>query len=288
MEKSDIKALTFDLFGTILDLGGSLTPYIAEFLKAKGADVSADRFWDQWRARQRIEQYQDTLVMLGHSGYLETVRRAFVYTLNLNGIQTSGEEVQDFMGAWDKLSPFPEVLPALERLKSRYQLVILSNGDPHFLDHLAKNRVRWDFDDIISVTDVGAFKPHPAVYRYAAIRRLRLDVSECLMVSANSFDVMGAKVCGYKSAFVNRYELPYEDSPYLPDVTVADFTELADVLWLVDWFIGSVSPTRHEYIREVRKWVKRRLEACKGLIYVRYGLMKHLISQGGLRTISMS
>ena len=88
MERSDIKALTFDLFGTILDLGGSLTPYIAEFLEAKGADVSADRFWDQWRARQRIEQYQDTLVMLGHSGYLETVRRAFVYTLNLNGIQT--------------------------------------------------------------------------------------------------------------------------------------------------------------------------------------------------------
>ena len=150
MEKSAIKALTFDLFGTILDLGGSLTPYIAEFLKAKDADITADRFWDQWRARQRIEQYQDTLVMLGHSGYLETVRRAFVYVLNLNKIQTSGEEVQDFMGAWDMLSPFPEVLPALERLKSRYQLVILSNGDPHFLDHLAKNRVRWDFDDIIS------------------------------------------------------------------------------------------------------------------------------------------
>ena len=230
MERSDIKALTFDLFGTILDLGGSLTPYIAEFLRAKGADVSADRFWDQWRARQRIEQYQDTLVMLGHSGYLETVRRAFVYVLNLNGIQASSDEVKDFMPAWDMLSPFIEVLPALERLKSHYQLVILSNGDPHFLDHLAKNRVRWDFDDIISVTDVGAFKPHPAVYRYAAISRLRLKVEECLMVSANSFDVMGAKVCGYKAAFVNRYGLPYEDSPYLPDVTVADFTELAEEL----------------------------------------------------------
>ena len=65
MEKSDIKALTFDLFGTILDLGSSLKPYIAEFLKAKDAPIAADRFWDQWRARQRIEQYQDTLVMLG-------------------------------------------------------------------------------------------------------------------------------------------------------------------------------------------------------------------------------
>ena len=66
------------------------------------------------------------------------------------------------------------------------------------------------------------------------------------MVSANSFDVMGAKVCGYKSAFVNRYELPYEDSPYLPDVTVRDFTELADVLVeissLVHW-IGEPDAT---------------------------------------------
>ncbi|MCZ6680749.1 MAG: haloacid dehalogenase type II [Candidatus Poribacteria bacterium] len=231
MEKfANIKALMFDLFGTILDLGGSLTPFIARFLEAKGADTPPERFWDQWRARQRIEQYQDTLVMLGHSGYLETVRRAFVYTLNLNNIQTSRDEVKDFMRAWQELSPFPEVRTALERLKSRYKLVILSNGDPEFLDHLAKNRVQWDFDDVISVTDVGAFKPHPAVYRYAAISRLRLEVGECLMVSANSFDVMGARACSYKAAFVNRYQLPYEDSPYLPDVTVSDFTELADAL----------------------------------------------------------
>ena len=91
-------------------------------------------------------------------------------------------------------------------------------------------RVRNRRHTAFSVTEVGAFKPHPAVYRYAAISRLRLEVAECLMVSANSFDVMGAKVCGYKAAFVNRYELPYEDSLYVPDVTVADFTELADEL----------------------------------------------------------
>jgi 2-haloacid dehalogenase len=169
-------------------------------------------------------------MMLGHSGYLETVRRAFVYTLNLNGVQASSNEVKDFMRAWQELSPFPEVLSAVERLRSRYQLVILSNGDPDFLDHLVKNRVQWDFDDVISVTDIGAFKPHPGVYRYAAISRLRLEVGECLMVSANSFDVMGARACGYRAAFVNRYALPYEDSPYLPDVTVKDFTELADTL----------------------------------------------------------
>jgi 2-haloacid dehalogenase len=224
-----VRALTFDLFGTVLDLGGSLTPFIAQFLQSKGSKASADRFWEQWRARQRIEQYQDNIMMLGHSGYLETARRAFAYTLGLNHIQATKDEVKEFMRAWQELSPFPDVVPALERLKARYQLVALSNGEPHFLDHLVKNRIKWQFDQVISVQVVSAFKPHPGVYlRAAAI--LGREMRECLMVSAHSFDVMGAKACGYRGAFVTRYGLPYEDSPYQPDVVVKDFKELADVL----------------------------------------------------------
>ncbi len=224
------KALTFDLFGTILDLGGSLTPFITESLDAHAAaDVSADEFWEQWRYRQRIEQYQDTIMMLGHSGYLETVRRALHYTLRRNSIDVLPDTIKAFMRGWEQLSPFPEVLAALSRLQSRYRLVILSNGDTSFLDYLVRERVSWDFNDVISVTSVGAFKPHPAVYR-AAARELGLEVNECLMVSANSFDIVGARACGYSGAFVNRYLLPYEETPYQPDVTVGDFTALADAL----------------------------------------------------------
>jgi len=73
-----VRALTFDVFGTILDLRGSLTPYIADFLSQKGPELSATDFYDHWRARQRIEQFQDTIMMVGHSGYLETARRALV------------------------------------------------------------------------------------------------------------------------------------------------------------------------------------------------------------------
>jgi 2-haloacid dehalogenase len=225
----EVQALTFDLFGTVLDLGGSLTPFIAHFLQAKSSSPSPQRFWDQWRARQRLEQYQDTIMMLGHSGYLETSRRALVYTLALNGIEVSRAEVTEFMGAWQELSPFPEVLVALERLKSRYRLVALSNGDPDYLNHLVQNRIRWNFDEVISVQTVGAFKPHPGVYRRAATI-LGLEVGQCLMVSANSFDVMGARACGYRGVYVNRYQLPYEDTPYQADVTVKNFTELAEAL----------------------------------------------------------
>lgn len=224
-----IRALTFDLFGTVLDLGGSLTPAIGRFLAEKGCSTDPAQFWQQWRYRQRIEQYQDSLVMLGHSGYLETARRAFVYVLRLNRVEPTTAEVEQFMRAWQQLKPFPDVVAALPRLASEFRLVALSNGDRSFLDHLVANRIKIDFDEVISVGVFGVFKPHPAVYRGAA-RILGLEPNEVMMVSSNSFDVMGARMCGNRGAFVNRYALPYEDTPYVPDVTVKDFAQLADAL----------------------------------------------------------
>jgi len=230
MEKfKNVQALTFDLFGTILDLAGSLKPFIAKFLQAKESPVDPDRFWEQWRYRQRIEQYQDNIMMLGHSGYLETARRAFVYVLAIYGIPASPEEVKNFMSAWQGLSPFPDVLPALGRLRGQYRLVVLSNGEAAYLDHLVKNRLHWNFEVVISVEVVGAFKPHPGVYRRAA-QILKREVGECMMISAHPFDLAGARACGYRAAYVNRYHLPYEDSPFQPGVVVQNFTELADVL----------------------------------------------------------
>ncbi|MCY3881181.1 MAG: haloacid dehalogenase type II [Chloroflexi bacterium] len=224
-----VRALTFDLFGTVLDLGGSLKPPLGRWFAERGIDADPAEFWAQWRARQRIEQYQDNILLLGHSGYLETCRRALRYLLRLNRIDFDDGADDEIMAFWQDLHPYPEVLDALHRLKKSYDLVALSNGDPHLLEHLATNCIGWDFDSVISVAEVGAFKPHPAVYRHAAAR-LGLEPAECLMVSANSFDVLGARACGFRAAFVNRQNLPYEDSPLQPDLTVSTFTELADAL----------------------------------------------------------
>ena len=103
------RALTFDLFGTVLDLGGSLTPCIAEFLREHGTDTDASDFWDQLRHRQRVEQYQDSLLDLGHSGYLETVEKAFSYVCRLNGLDPSRQAIERWMESWQMLSPFPDV-----------------------------------------------------------------------------------------------------------------------------------------------------------------------------------
>ena len=102
------KALTFDLFGTVLDLGGSLTPHLKIFLDGHGSEINPDKMWQQLRYRQRIEQYQDTLLELGHSGYLETVQKAFVYVARANKLDPRIEEISRFMEGWQLLSPFTE------------------------------------------------------------------------------------------------------------------------------------------------------------------------------------
>jgi len=86
--------------------------------------------------------------------------------------------------------------------------------------------MRVDFDAVISVQDVGVFKPNPQVYRYAA-RLLGAEPHELMMVSAHSFDAVGARVSGYRAAYVNRYDLPYDKTPYRADVEARDFLDLA-------------------------------------------------------------
>ena len=222
-----VETLTFDIFGTVLDLSGSLAPPTSRFLADRGAPVDGASLWEQWRARQRVEQYQDSLLMLGHSGYLETCRRALVYCLKSNGIEYSQYEVEGLMAHWQGLVPFDDAVRGLKALRGDYRLVALSNGEQWYLDHLAENRIKFEFDAIISVEKAGFFKPHPSVYRMAA-RELGLEPAQIMMAAAHSFDIMGARACGYRGAYVDRYGLPLEDSPYQPDLEVRDFLELAE------------------------------------------------------------
>ncbi|MCY4654076.1 MAG: haloacid dehalogenase type II [Dehalococcoidia bacterium] len=225
-----VTTLTFDIFGTVLDLTGSLEGPTGELLTELGSDMTGVEFYPQWRARQRIEQYQDSLIMLGHSGYRETCRRALVYALRANGIEFDPKRIREFMGVWNELSPYEDSLEGLRKLGVKYKLVALSNGEPEFLDHLVVNRIKFNFDNVISVEEGGAFKPHPSVYRSAA-RILDVEPSQIMMVAAHSFDIMGARACGFRGAYVNRYSLPYEDTDqYTPDIVVNDFNQLADAL----------------------------------------------------------
>lgn len=224
IEKVD--TLTFDIFGTVLDLTTNIVPTVRERLHSKGSTVDPDAFWAQWRARQRIEQYQDTILMLGHSGYLEVARRALIYTLRENDIAFDDAETHEWIRVFEHLRPYDDAVEGLRRLKRRYRLIALSNGNEWLLKHLVENNIPVEFDGIFSVDHVGRFKPHPSVYRTAA-QTLGREPGQIMMVAAHAFDILGARACGFRGAYVNRYRLPYEESQLQPDYVTADFIELA-------------------------------------------------------------
>ena len=124
-----VNYLTFDIFGTVMDLTGSLAGPAGDFLAAHGSEMTGQAFYADWRERQRIEQYQDNLLMLGHSGYLETCRRAFVYCLKKHNVGYTAEAVQEFMKVYQALQPYGDAIEGLRSLAGRYQLVALSNGE---------------------------------------------------------------------------------------------------------------------------------------------------------------
>ena len=224
-----VKYLAFDIFGTVMDLTGSLSGPVGDFLSEHGSEMSGEAFYADWRDRQRIEQYQDNLLMLGHSGYLATCRRAFVYCLKKHKVRYTDEAVREFMEAYKRLRPFDDAIQGLRMLGERYKLVALSNGEQWYLEELLRNNVPITFDAIISVDQVGAFKPSPGIYR-KAVQRLGCEPSEIMMVAAHSFDILGAQTCGFRAAYVDRYGLPTEVSEYQPDIIVDDFVELASQL----------------------------------------------------------
>jgi len=226
-----VNTLTFDIFGTVLDLAGSLIPPLDLLLKncETSTSLSGKDVWAQWRLRQRIEQYQDNMLMLGHSGYLAVKRRALMYTLRSLKVEFSYNQLDEFMEAYQLLNPFQDAIDGLKRLSTKYKLVMLSNGEQHYLEHLAKNRIGIDFYQILSAETVSQFKPHPSVYRFAA-KKLSLEPQQIMMVAAHSFDILGARHSGFRGAYINRYDLPYDESDYVPDITTGNFYELCDIL----------------------------------------------------------
>ena len=138
-----VNLLTFDIFGTVLDLAGSLVPHLDELLKLCGVpeSVTGADVWSHWRLRQRIEQYQDNLLMLGHSGYLAVKKRALLYTLRTLKIEFTDQKIDEFMKVYQVLNPFEDAVEGLKRLGEKYELMILSNGEEWYLQHLAKNRI---------------------------------------------------------------------------------------------------------------------------------------------------
>lgn len=223
-----VKVLMFDLYGTVVDMQRGLTEAVTPFLKAKGWNGRPDALVTWWRRTHFENSMIDALLHRDHTPYREIGRRALSYTLERAGISYSREEVLALVSEIERLKPFPDVVAALTRLKPRYQLVILSNGDPDMLE-AARPHLGVEFDRIISVAEAGSFKPHVATYRTAS-ELLGVPPDAVMFVANHAFDCVGAKAYGMRTCFVDRRKRPFGEWPYQPDLVVADFAELAETL----------------------------------------------------------
>lgn len=222
MAKLRVKGIAFDMYGTVVDVGA-----VAEACKEVAPDPVA--FNSQWRAKQLEYTFLRTL-MGRYRDFWKVTEEALEFALQRFALQITPEQRQRLMEAWLQPTPYPEVAMALPLLKEEYVLAILSNGTPKMLrTGLERTGLRPHFRRVISADAVKLYKPSPKVYQLAP-KHMRLQKSEILFVSSNSFDVVGAKSFGFKVCWINRIGSPLDPLGPKPGLVVKSFDELVQAL----------------------------------------------------------
>ena len=227
-----VKALAFDVFGTVVDWRGSILREGPQRGKAKGLQVDWGKFADRWRA--------------GYGPAMDRVRKGALPWANLDALHRliledllkefkitglTEEEKDDWNRVWHRLTPWPDAVPGLTRLKKRYILATLSNGNVSLLVDMARfGGLPWDA--VLSAELFRHYKPDREVYLGAA-ELLGCKPKEVMMVAAHPGDLTAAHACGLRTGYVPRPREygpagkaePATGGPF--DVVAADFMELA-------------------------------------------------------------
>jgi 2-haloacid dehalogenase len=232
MDPASIKALTFDVFGTVVDWRSSIIREGEALGRAKGlTHVDWTAFADAWRG---LYQPMMDRVRSGAAPWtkLDDLHRMGLDRL-LGEFKISGlseDEIDHLNRAWHRLDPWPDTVNGLTRLKQRYILATLSNGNVALMVNMAK-RAGLPWDAILGAEVARHYKPQPEAYLRTA-ELLGLRPEQCLMVAAHNGDLAAASGCGLRTAFVPR---PLEHgsktkdlAPARPwDVVASDFVDLA-------------------------------------------------------------
>jgi 2-haloacid dehalogenase len=226
----DIRALAFDIFGTVVDWYGSIAAEVTRL----GLPVDGGAFALAWRAGYAPAMQAVREGRLPWTNIDGLHRRILDGLLAERGIVLPDEQATQLNLAWHRLDPWPDSVAGLARLKRRYPIATLSNGNVSLLVDMAR-RAGLPWDIVFSAELFGHYKPDPECYRGAA-RLLDLAPAQLLMVAAHPSDLRGARAAGLRTALVPR---PLEKGPggamepWTPgefDLVAADFGELADRL----------------------------------------------------------
>jgi 2-haloacid dehalogenase len=226
-----VKALFFDVFGTLVDWRSSIAREAEALLKPKGLALDYPAFADAWRG-----EYQGAMeeVRAGRIAFckLDVLhRRNLELTLKRFGVaDLSEDDKRKFNLAWHRLDAWPDVTRGLARLKRNYLLAPVSNGNISLMVDLAR-RNDFTWDAILGAEIAGDYKPKPRVY-LAAAAAFDLGPQACMMVAAHSSDLAAAAALGLRTAHVAR---PNEHGPgrgeaaptVAVDIAVKDLEDLA-------------------------------------------------------------
>jgi 2-haloacid dehalogenase len=207
----DIKALLFDVFGTVVDWREGVAREVAAFFQEQGLTGDPHTFADAWRGR-----YQTSMEPI-RRGTRPFTRLDVLHRENLiatfaqwkiDPSRFTAAEIDELNHAWHRLDPWPDSVEGLARLSEHGIVAPLSNGNIVLLTNMAKRAgLRWDC--ILGAEVAQAYKPHPDAYlRTADV--LGLMPQQCLMVAAHNGDLQAARKTGMRTAFVPR---PREHGP---------------------------------------------------------------------------
>ena len=229
-----VKALVFDVFGTLVDWRTSIAAETRAILEPRGVRIDWDEFADAWR-----NQYQPAMEEV-RSGRLPFSKLDVLHRRNLEvvidrfGLRALDEATRTHLNlAWHRLDAWPDVRSGLARLRTAYRLAPCSNGNISLMVDLAR-RNGFIWDAILGAEIARDYKPQPIVYLSAAAA-FDLAPAETLMVAAHSSDLAAAAATGLCTAFIARPDERGpgrgESAPSVPvDISARDLNELADKL----------------------------------------------------------
>ncbi|MFZ2107197.1 MAG: haloacid dehalogenase type II [Roseiarcus sp.] len=238
MALNGVRALLFDVFGTVVDWRSGVARDATPFLRRRGAElVDPLAFADAWRASYQpaMEQVRSgrrrfTRLDVLHRENLETILADF----GIDPATVPASELNELNLAWHRLDPWPDAVAGLTRLKTSFIIATLSNGNIALMLDMAK-RAGLPWDAILGAEVVQAYKPMPEAYlRTADILAMRPE--QICLVAAHNGDLAAARKCGLRTAFIPR---PAEHGPNQTtdlrpdqewDVVAADLGALAEKL----------------------------------------------------------
>lgn len=198
-----VRALTFDVFGTVVDWRTSITRECEAVGRRLGIELDWASFADAWRGLYqpsmeavRSGQRDWTILDVLHRESLEALLKQHNIT------ELSEAEIDEFNRAWHRLDPWPDTVAGMQRLAKKYVLATLSNGNVALLVNMAK-RAGLPWDAILGAEPTRFYKPQPGAYLGTA-NMLGLAPEQCMLVAAHNDDLLAARAVGYRTAFVSR------------------------------------------------------------------------------------